>query len=291
MTTTLRRINVVPHYMRLHEWIALEEGFFAAEDLEPVLRDDLMHRALMHENPDFGRGEQPDYQEGVACTSSACEWGVIRNAGAGQGKVLKDMYSVAPYAIFVPPDSDVRRLTDLRDRPVGVMLRSGTHFTTLKALEACMPPEHVKVKGTGGAGRRIQMLLNGEIAAATLLDPERAIAEQMGLRMLAMGEFRVLFYVSNDMPPALIPPFVRVMQRADEALRRNPDRYMHLWEKNVRPEVRGTYDDTRFGLGELLFFEEYPEETFDASMEFAKRWGLADDVVRSSYKDLTAALA
>lgn len=289
MSTGLKKITVVPHYLRLHEWIALEEGFYQAEGLDPVLRDDIMLRSLMDEDPTHGRGELPDYEEGTACASSACEWGVIRNAGAGKGKVLTDLYSVAPFAIYTRPDSDIHRLTDLRDRPVGVMLRSGTHFTTLKVLEGCMPRERVNIKATGGAGLRLKALTDGDIDAATLLDPERGVAEQMGMRKLAMGEFRVLFYVSEGMPPALVRPYVETLRRADTALRENPQKYLHLWDRNVRPEVRGKVDYQKFGVGELLFFETYPEDVFQESMEFAKRWGVTGDVVNESYRELTTA--
>jgi len=285
--TALKPITVVPHYMRLHEWIAIEEDFFAAEGLEPKMQQEQMISALLNTNANDGRGEQRDYSEGQVCTSSACEWGVIRNAGAGKGKVLKELYSVAPYGIYVRPDSNIYSLTDLRDRPVGAMLRSGTHFTALKALEACMPRENVKVTGTGGAGHRIQMLLEGKIDAATLLDPERPIAEQMGLRKLAMGEFRVLFYVAADMPRDVVQAFIRVLKRADRALRATPAKYLPLWDRNMRPDQRGKYDYTKFGRGELLFFEPYSQELFDEGMAYAKKWGLAEDVFNERYAELT----
>jgi hypothetical protein len=130
-------------------------------------------------------------------------------------------------------------------------------------------------------------LLDGEIDAATLLDPERSIAEQLGLRRLAAGEFRVLFYVSNDMPQTLITPFVNAMRLADQALRANPARYMRLWDKNMRADMRGKFDYTRFGRGELLFFEEYPQSLFDEGMSYAKSRGLADDVFTEDYRALT----
>ncbi len=38
------RIKIVPHFMRLHEWIALEKGYYEAEGLEPELLADVMHQ-------------------------------------------------------------------------------------------------------------------------------------------------------------------------------------------------------------------------------------------------------
>jgi hypothetical protein len=37
-TTQLTPIKVVPHFSRLHEWIALEEGFYQDEGLAPTCR-------------------------------------------------------------------------------------------------------------------------------------------------------------------------------------------------------------------------------------------------------------
>ncbi len=41
----MTRIKIVPHFMRLHEWIALERKHDEAEGLEPELLDDIMHKA------------------------------------------------------------------------------------------------------------------------------------------------------------------------------------------------------------------------------------------------------
>lgn len=283
----LKKITIVPHFMRIHEWIAEEENLFQQEGLEAEFKSDLMTGALKNADGNAGRGEQPDYAEGGACASSACEWGVIRNAGAGNGKVLHNVYGVAPYAIFVKPDSGIERLSDLRNRPVGVMLRAGSHFTTLKALELCMPEDAIRIKGSGGPSNRLDELLRGDVDAVTLLDPEIVVAEQMGLKKLAQGEFRTLFYIFDGVDNSLTEPYLKVLKKADDMLRANPDKYMKHWEKNARPEFVGNYDFTKCGLGELLFFEEYGKDLFDANMNYAKKWGLANDVTSEDYTDLT----
>jgi hypothetical protein len=44
----LTLINGVPHFSRLHEWIALEEGYFQDEGLEPHMFTDVMHSVSTH---------------------------------------------------------------------------------------------------------------------------------------------------------------------------------------------------------------------------------------------------
>jgi hypothetical protein len=102
MATQLTPIKVVPHFMRLHEWIALEGGYYRDEGLEPVLMADVMH-------------------------------------------------------------------------------------------------------SVSGPGRRLVALMDGDVDAATLLDPEIPIAEEKGLRRLAHGEFRTLFWVSASIDPETRP--------------------------------------------------------------------------------------
>jgi hypothetical protein len=282
------RIRVVPHFMRLHEWVALEEDVYQAEGLEPELLSDLMHDVSSHgRDPYFERPQdQPFLNGGMDVANSACEWGSICNAGAGMGKFVPDLYGVARFAIFAAPGSTRRRISELAGVPVGVGLMAGSHFTTLRTLEMVLPRDQIKVENIGGPGRRLQALLSGDVEVANLLDPEIAIAESKGLTALARGEFRTLFWVSPGIPGDALGAYVRVLRRADEALRAQPSRYLHLWKNNLPPELTGDYDWSSFGLGELLVFERYPEETFTESVEFARRWGLDRNMRAASYAAL-----
>ncbi|TMF21837.1 MAG: hypothetical protein E6I36_08415, partial [Chloroflexi bacterium] len=135
------RIRVVPHFMRLHEWVALEEGHYRAEGLEPELLSDVMHRVSSHAgDPYFERPQDlPFLAGGMEVANSACEWGSVCNAGAGMGKFVPDLYGVARFALFASPGSKVTRLVELAGVPVGVGLMAGSHFTTLMTLEHVLP--------------------------------------------------------------------------------------------------------------------------------------------------------
>jgi len=285
-----RRIRVVPHFMRLHEWVALEEGAYQAEGLEPELLSDVMHDVSSHgPDPYFDRPQDRPFRSGgVEVANSACEWGSVCNAGAGMGKFVPDLYGVARYAIVAAPGSKLRRLSELAGVPVGVGLMAGSHFTTLRALEMVLPRDQVKIENIGGPGRRLQALLSGEIEVANLLDPEIAIAELRGLTRLAQGEFRTLFWVSPGIPADALHAYFRALRRADESLRADPGRYLHLWKKNLPPAFAGEYDWSTFGLGEMLVFERYPEETFQQTVDFARRWGLDRNMRDESYTALAA---
>jgi hypothetical protein len=293
MATQLTPIKVVPHFMRLHEWIALESGYYEDEGLEPVLMSDVMHSVSGHRGDEYGRRPQdmPFVEELEDLANSACSWGSVCNAGAGMGKFVSDLYGVGRFSMFARQDSPYERLTDLRDVPVGVGLRAGSHFTTLQTLEQVLPKDHIRVQHTGGPGRRLVALLEGEVDVATLLDPEIPIAEEQGLRRLAQGEFRTLFWVSATIDPETLGRYFRVLRQANEVLREAPERYVHLWERNVPPELQGDYDYSKFGLGELLFFEPFDEDMLNEAVRFAERWQLGENLREQRYENLVATVA
>jgi NitT/TauT family transport system substrate-binding protein len=276
--------------MRLHEWIALEEGAYQAEGLEPELLSNVMHDVSTHgSDPYFERPQdKPFLADGLEVANSACEWGSVCNAGAGMGKFVSDLYGVARFAIFARPGSRLTRVAELAGVPVGVGLMAGSHFTTLMTLEHVLPAEQIKIANIGGPGRRLLALLDSEVEVANLLDPEITIAEEKGLTRIASGEFRTLFWVSPGIPKSALGAYFRALRRADEALRREPAKYMHLWKNNLPPGLEGDYDWSKFGLGELLVFDRYPEETFAETMSFARRWGLDKNVRTDTYMELAA---
>jgi hypothetical protein len=286
-------ISVVPHFMRLHEWIALEEGHFAAEGLEPELRADVMHAVSSHRgDPYKARPQDLPFAGQVEVANSACHWGSVCNAAAGMGKFVPDVHGVANFGIYVRPDSPVRTVKDLRDVPIGVGIMAGSHFTTLETLERHLPAEAIRTEYVGGPGSRLAALEDGRVEAANLLDPETFIADQHGLRRVTGGQFKTLFWVSPTLPRDVLARYFAALGRADAALRADTGRYLPLWERNVPPLLRGSgYDVRRFGPGELLVFERYPEEEFQRTVAFARKWGLDGDIVETSYDRLIASFA
>jgi NitT/TauT family transport system substrate-binding protein len=271
----------------LQEWIALDEGFFQAEGLEPVMLPDVMHAVSSHHGDQYGQRPQDlPFVRQMEVVNSACQWGTACNAGAGMGKLVPDLYTVGRFAIFTKPGSKVQRLVDLCDVPVGIGEMAGSHFTTLSVLEQVMPKEHIRTVHTGGPGQRLLALLRGEIEAATLLDPEIAIAESKGLRELARGEFIITFWVSPTVNGEVLKAYFCALKRANDALAQTPEQYLHLWEHNVPPALRGEYDYSTFGLGEQFVFEPYTEEMFQNALQFAEKWNLHRHVRDNQYDHL-----
>ena len=139
----------------------------------------------------------------------------------------------------------------------------------------------MRIDYVGGPGRRLRALKAGEVQAANLLDPEIGIAEQQGLRRIVGGQFKTLFWVSPTLSSDVLRRYFAALRRADGALRAGPERYLHLWARNVPPALQGErYDVQQLGLGELLVFEPYPEDEYERTVAFARSGGSTGTSVR-----------
>ncbi|MGH3665506.1 MAG: hypothetical protein ACRDU8_05365 [Egibacteraceae bacterium] len=135
------------------------------------------------------RPQDQPFQQGAQTITNACAWGSVCNAGAGMGKFIPDAYGVARWAIYVRPDSHIQKPEDLADVSVAVGMRAGSHFNVPYRLEKFLPLEHIKTVNVGGFGARLQALLDGEVEASSLLDPQISMAEQLGLRSVIRDTF------------------------------------------------------------------------------------------------------
>ena len=84
--------------------------------------------------------------------------------------------------------------------PVSVGMRAGSHFNVPYRLEKYLPLEHIKTVNTGGFGARLKALLDGEVEAASLLPPQIAMAEQLGLRKIIEDTFHTLVVGAGGIP-------------------------------------------------------------------------------------------
>jgi hypothetical protein len=83
-------------------------------------------------------------------------------ASAGHGRLYPNVYSVTPAGVFVPADSPVKRPEDLAGVPISVGYQSGSHYSTIQALEQYMPADKISLSFADGMlFRRMELLLDG----------------------------------------------------------------------------------------------------------------------------------
>jgi NitT/TauT family transport system substrate-binding protein len=283
------RVKVAPKGMGLNEFVALQEGFFQAEGLD-VEFDWKTFRGTQSSWKDleyFARPQDQPYAEGAAVIQGACAWGSICNASAGMGRFVPDAYGVSPWAIYVRPDSAIRRPEDLRNVPVAVGMRAGSHFNVPYRLEKYLPLAEIKTVNVGGFGARLTALLNKEVEAASLLPPQIAMAEQLGLRQVMEDTFHTLWWVPEGAAPATVQAYLRALDRAEQALEANLAKYLPLWRLSVPAEfAEQKWDFSRFGRGERFVLKPIPRSEFDEVFAQVERWGLDQFAKERSFEKL-----
>jgi NitT/TauT family transport system substrate-binding protein len=288
----MRKVRVAPKGMGIHEFVAQEEGFFADEGIE-VEFDWKTFRGTQSSWKSYAYLQRPQdrpYTEAkdASLIQCACAWGSISNASAGMGRFVPDCYGVSPWGIFVRPESKIRNPEDLRDVPISVGMRAGSHFNVPYRLEKYMPLENIKTVNTGGFGARLRALLEKEVDAASLLPPQIDMARQLGLRPVIEDEFHTLWWVPETADPEDVRAYLRALERAEQALDAGLGRHLRLWKIAIPPEFESLHpwDFSRFSRGERFVYRPIPRSEFDEVLRQVERWGLDQYLKERSFERL-----
>jgi ABC-type nitrate/sulfonate/bicarbonate transport system substrate-binding protein len=164
--------------------IALEQGFFAAEDLDVEYYED-NPKGTAGRVEDFSqRWKESQLREGALEVYPVCEWGAIERVQAlGGGKIIGLDTTVRTGALMVRKESTIQSLRELRNVPIAVTWHAGTFYAAIEALEAAgVPFPEIKLVH---ANDRLGVLLSGEVEAAALMEPLVSRAAAAGAREFA----------------------------------------------------------------------------------------------------------
>ena len=286
-TRKLLRIKVAPKGMGLNDFVAQEEGYFVDEGLE-VEFDWNTFRGTQSSWKGMEYFQRPqDRAASEEIIQGACLWGTISNASAGMGQIVADCHGVSPWAIFVRRDSRIHGAEDLKDVPVAVGIRAGSHFNVPYQLEKYLPLQHIKTVNVGGFGVRLQALLEGEVEAASLLPPQIDMAQDLGLREIIAAEFKTLWWVPVSAPAAGVTGYLRALDRAERALQAELPKYLPLWRYSIPPEFQNReWNLTRFTRGERFVYQPLAREEFQEVLGMVERWGLDQYLKDRNFENL-----
>ncbi len=262
----MAKFVISPHF-RLQEWVAEEKGYFRAEGLEyefrPVFKS--------HATPDKV-GAYTSFEKGRETNvSCACHWTVNVAASNGHGKLYADVYSIAPAGVFVPHGSPIRGPQDLKGVPVSVGHKSGSHYSTLQALEQFLPREDISLSFADGIlFSRMEKLIDGQVPAAAVFSGPYYFLEQLGFRKVLDTTFMIAAMLNGEPDPEDVRKYFRALRRAPRDIDLRPELYTHYYRKEFPERFLDQVDTRRWGPGERLVFEPYTREVFEDSFQWIR---------------------
>jgi ABC-type nitrate/sulfonate/bicarbonate transport system substrate-binding protein len=259
---------VEPHF-RLQEWVADEKGYFRDQGLDYEFRELIRSTEGQHHNKGDRGAFQSIEQGREANVSCACHWTVNVAASAGHTKLYADLYSIAPSGIFVPADSKVRTPADLAHVPIAVGFQSGSHYSTIQALEQYMPPADINlIFEDGMLFHRMEQLLEGKSQAAALFNGPYYLAEQLGFRKIIDTTFMIAAMIKGQPDPEDVRRYFRALRAAQRDIDLRPERYTHYYKNEFPDRFHAIMDVRRWGPGERIVFEPYTKEVFEESFDW-----------------------
>jgi ABC-type nitrate/sulfonate/bicarbonate transport system substrate-binding protein len=270
----MSKFVIEPHF-RLQEWVAEEKGYFRAEGLEYEFRELIRSTAGQHHDK-AAQGAFQSIEKGrEADVSCACHWTVNVAASKGHAKLYADVYSIAPSGIFVAADSPIRAPADLAGVPISVGFQSGSHYSTIQALEQYMPAGDIELTFEDGMlFRRMELLFEGKSAAAALFNGPYYFAEQLGFRKVIDTTFMIASMINGTPDPDDIRRYFRALKLAQRDIDLRPELYTHYYRNEFPDRFHAAMDPKRWGPGERIVFEPYSREVYQQSFDWIERHGI-----------------
>ena len=289
----MSRFLIEPHF-RLQEWVAEEKGYFRSEGLEYEFQEFVRSTNGQHHAASGKTGAFQSIERGrTSNVTCACHWTVNVAASRGHTKLYADAYSVAPAAIFVPAESPIKTPADLRGVPISVGHQSGSHYSTIQALEQYMPLSDIKLSFADGIlFSRMEKLFDRKVPAAAVFSGPYYFLEQMGFRKVLDTTFMMASMLNNDPEPEDVRKYFRALRKAQRDIDLRPELYTHHYKKEFPARFIPMMDTRRWGPGERIVFEPYTKEVFEDSFKWIRERNIfeSNDMGPGRYEEACVSL-
>jgi ABC-type nitrate/sulfonate/bicarbonate transport system substrate-binding protein len=271
--------------MRLHEWIATEKGYFDDEGLDYEFREQLNSKVGKENNLGDKVGAYQTFERGrTSDVSSACHWTVNMAAGAGHGLLYAEAYSVAPCGIYVHADSGIKTPEDLAGVPISVGYQSGSHYSTIEALDMFLEPDQIELSFADGLlFSRMELLIDGTVPAVNVFSGPMYFLEQLGFRKIVDTSFMMAAMIDEAANLEDVKKYYNALRRAQSDLDLHTHKYTHFYKQEFPLRFQDQMDTRLFGPGERIVFEPYSNEIYADTQKWIMERGIfpeGDPVIR-----------
>ena len=244
-----QKFLIQPHF-RLHEWVAEQKGYFAAEGLDYDFQETVQSSDGKAHAQGDKVGAMQSFEKGrTSDISCACHWTVNVAAAKGHGKLYRRCLFGLACGVFVPPNSKITSPEQLAGVPISVGYQSGSHYATIQALEQYMPLGQINLSYKEGMlFARMDLLFEGKIPACTLFSGPYYFAEQLGFRKVTDCTFMMATMITGSRTRRTCASFPRPQARA--ARHRSAARALHaLLQERVSQALSRPHGHAALGAG------------------------------------------
>ncbi len=295
----MAKFTIQPHG-RLQEWIAHEKNYFRDQGLDyefgrslaadSVKRVDTSGNAAEVRSGAFESYEMAGGHKGAKSDiSCACHWAVNQASAQRIGTMWGKSYVVTPGGIMVPPDSPIAQPEHLAEQEVAVGYHSGSHFTTVQALEPFLAPDQIKLKFVGSVWARVDVGVDRDIPATSVWGLTYQVLEQLGFRKVVDTSFMIGFMFPSGVDPADVEKYMNGMKQAQMDLDLEPEKYKHFYLNEIVERYKSKVDVRRFSAGERIVFLPYTEDMYARTQAWIHERGLFEE--RPAVLDYAASVA
>ena len=295
----MQKFIIQPHG-RLQEWIAHEKGYFAAEGLDYEFKGGLSAERKKQVDAggkvlDVMSGAFESYRQGggnkgvKSDISCACHWAVNQASSQDIGTMWGKSYVVTPGGIMVPPDSAITRPEDLSGQEIAVGYHSGSHFTTVQALEPFLAREQIKLRFVGSSWARVDVGVERDVPATSVWGITYQVLEQLGFRKVVDTTFMIAFMYPDGVAEADVAKYMNGLRRAQMDLDLAPEKYKHFYRNEIPDRYKAAVDVRRFSSGERIVFLPYARETWTTTQAWLRERALFAE--QEPVNDFTEAVA
>ena len=223
---------------------------------------------------------QKAFEEGRADIYRACEWGQIRRSYDNpEGPIVARRPAMVYQGVYVRPDSPIEAPISLANRSVGVQFHQGSHYATLSMLEGFVSREWINVVHAGTVLERYESLMDGEIDAATLMEPWVTLAEKQGCKLLVGTFYQGTENASRSMSQDLFEALMRAVKKAVGLINEDKRRYLHYLLDEIPEKYSSRISPADFHLPYLRYVDPVPytEEEFERAYNWMLTWDLVGE--------------
>ena len=156
--------------------------------------------------------------------------------------------------------------------PISVGYQSGSHYSTIQALEQYLPPSDIKLSFADGIlFSRLEKLIDREVPAASLFSGPYYFLEQLGFRKIIDTTFMMATMLTGDPDPEDVRKYFRALRVAQRDIDLRPELYTHYYRNEFPKRFLSQVDTRRWGPGERIVFEPYTKEVFERLVQLDPR--------------------